>query len=127
MEKGIAKKDFLLAHPAIEATASEYGKSPAQVLLKWALQHDFYIIPKSIHHERIKQNISLEDFSLTKQQMAAIDGIIGKKLKNSAGTLPLFNDGNWGGREANSTLPWRSQPRTQLSNLVNKIRFTLII
>lgn len=80
-EGELLKKDFLLAYPAIEATASEYGKSPAQVLLKWALQHDFYIIPKSIHHERIKQNISLEDFSLTKQQMAAIDEIHRRETK----------------------------------------------
>lgn len=77
----LLQKEFLSAHPVIEDAAKEQTKTCAQVLLKWALQHDFYIIPKSAHRERVKENMQLEKFSLSKQQMSAIDEIHQKEGK----------------------------------------------
>ncbi|MDE6494566.1 MAG: aldo/keto reductase [Bacteroidales bacterium] len=51
---------------------NKYGKSVAQVALRWLLQRGIIIIPKSTHIERIKQNIDIFDFSLSDEDMTAI-------------------------------------------------------
>lgn len=56
----------------IVALAEKYGKSPAQIILRWHLQRGLLIIPKSIHPERMVQNTELYDFSLTPEEVAAI-------------------------------------------------------
>ncbi len=56
--------------------ASHHGKTTAQVALRWLLQRDVIIIPKSTHVERMKENIDIFDFTLTEdemQQIAALD------------------------------------------------------
>ena len=50
----------------------KYGKSAAQVVLKWNAQRGVSIIPKSVHEERMKQNIDIWDFELTEDEMAAV-------------------------------------------------------
>ena len=55
----------------------KYGKSPAQVILRWNIDRGVIVIPKSTHEERISQNIDVFDFRLTKEDMdeiAAMDG-----------------------------------------------------
>lgn len=58
--------------PELEAIGSRYGKSVAQVALRWLLQRDVIIIPKSVHKERMEQNLDIFDFSLTPDEMAEI-------------------------------------------------------
>jgi diketogulonate reductase-like aldo/keto reductase len=53
--------------------ASAHGKTPAQVMLRWGLQHGRSVIPKSTKPSRIAENISVFDFELSTEQMAAID------------------------------------------------------
>lgn len=50
----------------------KYGKSVAQVALRWLIQRGVIIIPKSTHIERMRQNIDIFDFSLSDEDMAAI-------------------------------------------------------
>jgi len=64
-----------LDHPAVAAVAARVGRSPAQVLLRWALQHDLVVLPKSVHEARIRENAALFDFALDAAAMAALDAL----------------------------------------------------
>lgn len=65
----------ILTNPILEKIAKKHGKSPAQIVLRWHLQSGVAFIPKSVHEARIKQNIDIYNFSLTAEEMAAIDGL----------------------------------------------------
>jgi 2,5-diketo-D-gluconate reductase A len=66
-----------LADETVQAIASRRGRTPAQVLLRWCLQHDLVVLPKSTHRERIEENAQIFDFELTDQDMAALDALDG--------------------------------------------------
>lgn len=55
--------------------AAKYGKSPAQIAIRWHLQHGLSAIPKSVNPNRLTENIDVFDFTLTDTDMAAIDGM----------------------------------------------------
>ncbi len=55
--------------------AEAHGKSPAQVMLRWGLQHGRSVIPKSTKPARIAENLDVFDFELSAEQLAAIDGL----------------------------------------------------
>jgi len=59
--------------PAIGEIAAETERDPAQVVLRWALQQDIVVIPKSVTPSRIEQNAQLFDFSLSDAQMTRLD------------------------------------------------------
>ncbi|MDO8916166.1 MAG: aldo/keto reductase [Coriobacteriia bacterium] len=59
----------------IAEIASRHGKTPAQVSLRWILQHGVTAIPKSVHHERVAENAGVFDFELSPEEMAALDGL----------------------------------------------------
>src|SRR2546425_7789034 len=54
---------------------THFGRTPAQVLLRWSMQHDLVVIPKSTHHERIEENAQIFDFTLSDQDVAALDAL----------------------------------------------------
>jgi methylglyoxal/glyoxal reductase len=62
-------------HPALVRVARKHGRTPAQVLLRWGLQHDLVVIPKSVHAERIRENADLYGFALDAEDLAALDGL----------------------------------------------------
>ena len=64
-----------LAHPAVAAIARATGRTPAQVLLRWGIQHGFVVLPKSVHRERIAQNAAVFDFALDAAAMARLDAL----------------------------------------------------
>jgi diketogulonate reductase-like aldo/keto reductase len=61
--------------PAIVAVAERIGRTPAQVMLRWALQHGTVVIPKSSRRERIESNAQVFDFELDDEAMAALDAL----------------------------------------------------
>ncbi len=65
-------RNGFFTNPVLEEIGKKYGKSVAQVALRWLLQRDVIIIPKSTHVERMQQNIDILDFELTKEDMDTI-------------------------------------------------------
>lgn len=65
-------KHGIFTDPELVAIGEKYGKSAAQVVLKWNVQRGVSIIPKSVHVERMEQNIDIWDFTLTDDEMAKI-------------------------------------------------------
>lgn len=66
---------MLLSDPRLAAIARAHGVSPAQVVIRWHLQHGVVVIPKSVHADRIRQNIDVFGFELSDGEMAAIDAM----------------------------------------------------
>ncbi|WP_418040204.1 aldo/keto reductase [Paenibacillus xylanilyticus] len=65
----------LLEHPLLQDIAAKYGKSPAQVILRWDLQNGIVTIPKSVTPQRIRENADLYDFELTADEVEQINGL----------------------------------------------------
>lgn len=65
----------VLKDKTIQTIAEEVGKSPAQVVLRWHIQHEVIVIPKSITPSRIKENMNVFDFKLSDDQMQRIDDL----------------------------------------------------
>lgn len=60
------------ADPTLSAIGKKYNKTAAQVALRWNIQRGVVVIPKSVHEERIRQNIDVFDFSLSESDMEQI-------------------------------------------------------
>ena len=67
-----------LDHPAIVGIAERLDRTPAQVIIRWHLQHDVVVIPKSTHPERIRSNADVGGFTLTDEDMATLDALGGR-------------------------------------------------
>ena len=62
-----------LDDPRLMAIARNYSKSPAQILIRWGLQHDFVVIPKSAKRHRIIENAAVFDFTISAADMQTLD------------------------------------------------------
>lgn len=87
-------RNAFFTNPLLKKIGEKYGKSVAQVALRWLIQRDVVVIPKSTHIERMRQNIDIFNFSLTDEDMAAIATLdTGKSLffdHHDAETTRLF-------------------------------------
>lgn len=72
---GGSGKFNLLKNEEILAIAQKYGRSAAQILIRWDLQNNIIVLPKSTHQERIVENINVFDFEITPEDMAALDAM----------------------------------------------------
>ena len=66
-----------LSHRAVHAVAQQVGRTAAPVLLRWGLQRDLIVLPKSTHRERIEENSQIFDFALSDQDVAELDACDG--------------------------------------------------
>jgi diketogulonate reductase-like aldo/keto reductase len=64
-----------LDEPEVREVAERTGRTPAQVLIRWCLQRETIVIPKSTHRERIEANAQVFDFTLSGEDMATLDGL----------------------------------------------------
>ncbi len=64
-----------LSNQTVKRIAVSNGRTPAQVLLRWSLQRGLVVIPKSTHRERIQENAQIFDFTLSYEDMAALDAL----------------------------------------------------
>jgi diketogulonate reductase-like aldo/keto reductase len=64
-----------LDHPVVVGIAEQHGRTPAQVIIRWHLQHQVVVIPKSVNAARIRSNADVGGFSLTADDLAALDAL----------------------------------------------------
>ena len=64
-----------LEHPAIVSIAKRLGRTPAQVIIRWHLEHGIVVIPKSRQADRIRRNADVADFELSADDVATLDGL----------------------------------------------------
>ena len=69
---GQGRANEMFTEPAVRELAARYGKTPAQILLRRTVQDGVTVIPKSVHAERIKENIDIFDFELTSEEMSVL-------------------------------------------------------
>ncbi|CAM3971049.1 aldo/keto reductase [Staphylococcus xylosus] len=65
----------ILEDETLNAVANEVGKSPAQVIIRWNIEHGVVVIPKSVTPSRIEENINVFDFALTAEQIEKLDNL----------------------------------------------------
>lgn len=87
-------RNNLFSNETLTKTGNSHGKSVAQIALRWLIQRGVIIIPKSVHIERMKQNLDIFDFELSDEEMAEIATLdTGKSLffdHHDAETTKLF-------------------------------------
>ena len=80
-DRGVAVEGYsglkggTLEHPVITGIAERLGRTPAQVITRWHLDHGVVTIPKSANPERIRANADVDGFSLSAEDLAALDGL----------------------------------------------------
>jgi 2,5-diketo-D-gluconate reductase A len=71
----LGRNGSFLSHPAVSGPARDLGKTPAQIVLRWHVQHGRVATPKSANHERQRENLDVFSFALTQGQLDAIDAL----------------------------------------------------
>ena len=78
----------LLEEPTLVKLSQKYGKSTAQVILRWVLQRDIIVFPKSNHKERIAENADIFDFEISEEDMKLINSLnCGKRTGSDPDTF----------------------------------------
>jgi D-xylose reductase len=77
--------ESVLEQTAVRQIAERHGRSPAQIVLRWGVQRGTAVIPKTSRPERLRENLSIFDFSLTVEEMAAIDALNRNRRFNDPG------------------------------------------
>lgn len=87
---GQGQRNEMFSVSEIVSLAAKYGKTPAQILLRFMIQQNIVVIPKSIHEERIKENIDIFDFSMTDEELQFIRKIDKKQPMIGRANNPDF-------------------------------------
>jgi len=65
----------LMSRPEVLSLAEKYGRTNAQIVLRWQVQHGRVVIPKSEHIDRLKTNLDIFDFELSEEDMKTLDNL----------------------------------------------------
>jgi len=79
--------DSVLTESVVKAAAEAHGKTPAQVVLRWGVQRDTSIIPKTTKPGRMRENLAIDDFQLSDNEMTAISGLNANRRFNDPGVF----------------------------------------
>jgi diketogulonate reductase-like aldo/keto reductase len=95
-ERGIAVEAYSplgtgrhLGDKRVAEIAERVGRTPAQVLIRWCVQRDLVVLPKSTHRERLEENAQVFDFTLSDEDMAALDAL------DATGGTDAANESRW--------------------------------
>jgi D-xylose reductase len=90
VEMGMAsEKDMLMKDPIIVAAAAAHKKTPAQILIRWALERSTFPLTKTCNTDRMKENRDVLDFSLTGEELEKIDALNQNRRYNDPGAFCL--------------------------------------
>ena len=81
------REESLLENADVLRAAAAHDRTPAQILLRWNIQRGCAVLPKSRHTERLRENLSVTDFELDDQEMAAISALNRNRRFNDPGTF----------------------------------------
>lgn len=85
---GMAKtEESVLEQPAVTSAARRMGKTPAQVVLRWGVQRGTAVVPKTVHPERLAENLAIDDCELSAAEMQAISGLDRGRRFNDPGVF----------------------------------------
>jgi D-xylose reductase len=85
---GMAEADeSVLDHPAVRDSAWLQGRTPAQIVLRWAIQRGTSVVPKTTSRERLVENLALHDFELSDEEMSAISALNRNRRFNDPGVF----------------------------------------
>ncbi len=98
---GQSRINHMFALPCVRAAAENHGRTPAQTALRFLVQQGISVIPKSVHPERIRENIGVFDFELTEEEMAALSAVDNASPMIGTATDPKRAEAakNWTSRE----------------------------
>ena len=92
-------RNNFFTNPVLEAIGKKYGKSVAQVALRWLIQRDVIIIPKSVHVERMQQNLDIFDFELSQDDIRQSRLLTQNRACSSTTMLPRLSRCSWAGNK----------------------------
>ncbi|WP_026536868.1 aldo/keto reductase [Arthrobacter sp. 9MFCol3.1] len=84
----LGRNGVFLHHPAVTGPARDLGRTPAQIVLRWHVQHGRVAVPKSADYERQRENLDVFSFELTPPQLDAIDAL-------ETGAAPRLDSDNY--------------------------------
>lgn len=79
--------DSVLEHPVVVGIAKSHGKSPAQVVLRWGVQRGTSVIPKSSNPDRLRENLDVDGFVLSQEEMGRIEALDRNQCFNDPGVF----------------------------------------
>jgi len=98
------EKPNITSDPTLQKIGTKYGKSEAQIILRFLLQSGFIVIPRSTNAERLKENISVYDFSLEPSELVELQGL--DKGKEGQ-TKRAYFDAIFPGAQEHPEYPWK--------------------
>jgi D-xylose reductase len=79
--------ESVLDHPTIRDLAWLHGRTPAQIVLRWAVQRGTSVVPKTARPDRLRENLALDDFALRDEEMSAVSALNRNRRFNDPGVF----------------------------------------